>query len=396
MTSGVRYIKIVPLLFAAAAQAGEWSGNVGGELRLFPADPAHEGQRGNNLTFSIEPKYYHEWEALDQSVTLHSFLRIDLQDPERTHADFREFYWQKIAETWELRIGLRQVFWGVTESQHLVDIINQTDLIEDAYGEVKLGQPMINLALIDRWGTLDLFLLPGFRERTFPGTRGRLRPPIPVDTDDAEYESGAKEHHVDWAIRWSHSIGDWDLGLSHFSGTSREPRLETRFGGSNFLKLVPYYDQIDQTGLDVQLTKGPWLWKLEAIHRSGQAETYSALTAGFEYTFFGVFDTDADVGILAEYLYDSRNGDAPLPFENDLFLGTRIGFNDTQTTELLAGAIIDPDSGATAASIEISRRLGSSWRLSVEARAFSSFPESDPGYVFRNDDYLQVELAWHF
>jgi hypothetical protein len=391
-----RYPYLVFLIFCAAAQGGEWSGNIAGELRLFPFDPVHEEQHGDNLSLSLEPEYYHRWEERSQSLTFRPFLRLDQHDPERTHADIREFYWQKTAERWELRLGIRKVFWGVTESQHLVDVINQTDLVEDPDGEEKLGQPMLNLALIGNWGTLDLFLLPGFRERTFAGSRGRLRPPLPVDTDNPEYESGAGEYPLDWAARWSRSLGNWDVGLSHFSGTNREPRLKPRFSTSELLKLVPYYDQIDQTGLDVQLTKGSWLWKLEAIHRSGQGESFEALTAGFEYTIYGMFDTAADVGLLAEYLYDSRGDDAPLPFENDLFLGMRVGFNDTQTTELLAGAIVDPDSSATIASLELSRRLGSSWRLNIEARSFFGQPKSDPGFVFRSDDYLQIELAWYF
>jgi len=54
-------------------------------------------------------------------------------------------------------------FWGVTEFQHLVDIINQTDLVENIDTEDKLGQPMINLALINDWGTVDLFIMPYFR-----------------------------------------------------------------------------------------------------------------------------------------------------------------------------------------------------------------------------------------
>ncbi|MCC6697300.1 MAG: hypothetical protein IT365_16850 [Candidatus Hydrogenedentes bacterium] len=391
----LRY-SLLLVLFCAAAQGGEWSGNIAGELRLFPSEPLHGEQHAGNLSLSLDPEFHHEWEERGQSLVFNPFLRLDQHDPERTHADVRELYWQKVAERWELRLGIRTVFWGVTESQHLVDIINQTDLVENLDGEDKLGQPMMDLALIGEWGTLELFILPFFRERTFPGARGRLRAPLSVDTDDPEYESSAEDHHLDWALRWSRSVGDWDIGLSHFSGTGREPQLKLRLGGSDFLKLVPYYDQIQQTGLDVQLTKGPWLWKLEAIHRSGQAESFAAVTAGFEYTFTGVFGTAADVGILAEYLYDSRGDDAPLPFENDVFLGVRVGFNDTQTTELLAGAIVDPQSGATFASLELSRRLGSNWRLNVEARAFLHFPETDPAYSLRNDDYLQAELAWYF
>ena len=90
--------------------------------------------------------------------------------------------WLKVFDESELRVGLRKVFWGVTESQHLVDIINQTDLVESLDGEEKLGQPMINYALINDWGTLDLYLLPYFRERTFSGINGRLRSSLYVDT----------------------------------------------------------------------------------------------------------------------------------------------------------------------------------------------------------------------
>ncbi len=101
----------------------------------------------------------------------------------------RELSWQLVSRSWELRIGVRKVFWGVAESQQLVDIINQTDLVENVDGEDKLGQPMVNIALIRSWGTVDFFLLPWFRERTFPGQVGRLRFAQPVDTDNPAYES---------------------------------------------------------------------------------------------------------------------------------------------------------------------------------------------------------------
>ena len=95
-----------------------------------------------------------------------------MHDGERTHFDVRELYWETFGETWDLRIGIARVFWGVVETQHLVDIINQTDTVENSDGEDKLGQPMINLSLVRDWGTVDLFVLPGFRERTFRGVSG--------------------------------------------------------------------------------------------------------------------------------------------------------------------------------------------------------------------------------
>ena len=65
-----------------------------------------------------------EWRI--DSFTFQPFIRIDQQDEERSHFDIRELAWLHVGNDWELRTGIRKVFWGVNESQHLVDIINQT------------------------------------------------------------------------------------------------------------------------------------------------------------------------------------------------------------------------------------------------------------------------------
>lgn len=364
-------------------------------MRLFFEDPPDSQQAGETLSLSFQPEYQHKWDDGYQRFVFTPFARLDSRDDERTHFDIRELYWEKSAEQWDLRLGVRKVFWGVTESVHLVDIINQTDLVENPDGEDKLGQPMLSIAWVNDWGTLDFFVMPGFRERTFPGPKGRLRSQIPLDEDDAEYESNAEEWHVDAAIRWSHSAGDWDVALSHFYGTSREPRLIPEFGLLD-TKLIPYYDLIHQTGAELQYTRGGFLGKFELIHRSGQGKTFTSIATGFEYTFYAVRESALDIGLLAEYLYDSRNDDAPTPFESDIFMGTRFEFNDEQTTRLLMGVIVDPDSGTTAWRIEGSRRLGHSWTMNVEARAFNGVEKSDAGYDLHRDDYVQVELAWFF
>ena len=42
-----------------------------------------------------------------------------------------------ISGNWETRIGVSKVFWGVAESQHLVDTINQTDLAANPDGLIR-------------------------------------------------------------------------------------------------------------------------------------------------------------------------------------------------------------------------------------------------------------------
>ncbi|MFQ5572080.1 MAG: hypothetical protein ACE5G0_20580, partial [Rhodothermales bacterium] len=212
---------------ATAEGAGELSGFVAVDMRLFPNSPSFPEQSGNTVSPSglFQPEYRYEWNEANDRLTVIPFARLDFDDEERRHFDLRELNWLHVGPNWDLRIGVGKVFWGVTESRHLVDIINQTDLVEDPDGEDKLGQPMLKLALLRTWGTFDLFVLPRFRERTFPGPNGRLRAAIPVDTDRPVYESSLEEWHPDLAARWSHVLGDWDIGLAHFWGTSREPGL---------------------------------------------------------------------------------------------------------------------------------------------------------------------------
>lgn len=310
-------ILIINLTMVFKATADEWSGYVEVEGRLFSNSPLYPGQDCNSISLAAQPEYYHEWDG-GSSFAFVPFLRLDSTDSERTHFDIRELTFLWLYENIELRLGVRKLFWGVSETQHLVDIINQTDLVENPDTEDKLGQPMINLSLSEGWGTLDLFVLPYFRERTFPGRNGRLRTALVVDTDNARYESSAKEHHIDLAIRYSHTISDLDIGLYHFVGTGREPTLlETKDSEGN-VNLIPFYEQINQTGIDLSFVIGNWVWNLEAIHRSGQGESFFAWTGGVEYTFVNVAQTGVDLGILSEWLYDDRAEKATTPFENDV------------------------------------------------------------------------------
>jgi len=343
----------------------------------------------------LQPELYSSWHGGYESVTFKPYWRLDQNDPERTHFDLRELFWEKAERLWELRVGIRRVFWGVTESRHLVDIINQTDLVENPDGEEKLGQPMVNASLILRWGTIDLFALPGFRERTFPGAKGRLRIGPVIDVKNPLYESHHKERRIDWAARWTNTLGDWDLGLSHFTGTSRDPGVTPVTKGTEIF-FRPVYGVIDQTSIDVQATKGGWLLKGELISRGGQGDRFTALDAGFEYTLGNIQSSGIDIGLLTEYLYDDRARNAPGPFEDDIFLGVRLAFNDVQSTEMLAGVIRDRDTKDSFWQLEASRRLGDRMKLTVEGQIFGELSAQSPLYDLRRDDYLQADVSLFF
>ncbi len=409
MRSLMRTLKslIMPLLVLAAvifgastalSQGWDAGGSIGAEARIFSDDPAFAGQEdGVQTSIILEGDF--RWRSADRrhQFVLVPWARIDAVDDARSHADLREGFYRFVGDELTVEAGLIKVFWGVTESRHLVDIINQTDGVEDSDGEDKLGQPAIRLTRQTGWGRLETYLLPGFRERTFPGIEGRLRSPLVIDTDAPLYEHADEERHVDLATRWSHYLGDWDLGLAAFHGTSREPFFVPSTDG---LRLRPVYAIISQVSADVQLTRGAWLWKGEAIVREGQGDTFAAFTGGLEYTFYGVTASGADLGLLVEYHSDGRDNDPsvapPTAFDNDVFLGGRFAFNDMNDTSLLGGAIIDVENGSSAVLIEAERRLGTHIFVEIEGRFTVNVDPADALAVVRDDDAVTLRVTRHF
>ncbi|MDT7831488.1 hypothetical protein RQM59_03795 [Flavobacteriaceae bacterium S356] len=366
---------------------------VEGEYRYFYDDGLFNGQESHFPSIAFRPEYTVAWNKGYESINFTGFFRFD-RDDERTHWDIRELYYQKAKGNWELSVGLKKVYWGVTESNHLVDIINQTDQVESFDGEEKLGQPMVQFTYTtDSFGSFDFFYLPYHRKRTFAGRKGRLRFPVVIDKDDLAYESGAEQWRQDLAVRWSHFFGAFDLGVSHFYGNGREPL----FTFDNFGNINAFYPVINQTGIDLQITHNAYLWKLESIYRSANAQDFFALVAGLEYTFSNIDGNGLDIGFIGEYLYDDRDALSLNGLQNDLFFGSRIAFNDVKDTSILVGGITDLESSSTIFSIEASRRIWQSWKAEVEARIFSNIDAHE--FIlsnFQNDSFLRFSISKYF
>ncbi|SDE25209.1 hypothetical protein [Kordiimonas lacus] len=388
-------------LSSPAATAGEWdvSGSVGTELRTFFEKGTQPGQLD-----TFQPSLLLEGDVRWQSdnrqwdVVLVPYARLDGKDGQRTHADMREAYVRWTGDEWTVRAGLAKIFWGVTESRHLVDIINQSDSVEDIDDEDKLGQPMVEVSTIRDWGQLTAYVMPRFRKRTFAGADGRLRAPFLVENDLTRFDEGRDDDEdVDFALRYSHYFGDWDVGLSFFRGADREPRLV--FDGTRGL-LAPYYDDITQVGVDLQYTKEAWLWKFEGIVRDTPFQTFAAAVGGVEYTFYGVTDAGADLGVLVEFQYDGRSSDpllAPQTIaDNDIFIGTRLALNDAEDTDFLGGIVVDVEDGSMSGLVESSRRFGANWVGEIEGRFFMNTDADNLLYGFRRDSHVMLRLTRYF
>ncbi len=372
----------------------EFTMEVKNDYRYFFDPPAFPEPKHHYYSIAIEPEYYLEWKDGAHRLKFTGFGRYETHETRRSHGDIRELYWQWVKGNWELSVGAKKIFWGVTESVHLVDVINQTDVVESFDGEQKLGQPMIHFSYLTNFGTIDAYYMPWFRRRQFPGREGRLRFPILVDKEDAIFESDLERFHPDLAVRWFHTLGPFDVGLSHFYGTGREPFFQLGPDTNSFEIIYPINHQ---TGIELQAVTGAILWKFESFIRANDLqETVVAIAVGGEYTIGNIAQSGLDIGVLAEYLYDNRDELAVSSLDNDLFAGARFAFNDVQDTQILMGGIFDLARSTKLYSVEGSRRFGSTWKAEIEARIFSDVANEEFLAFFQQDSFLQLRISKFF
>ncbi|MEM9239340.1 MAG: hypothetical protein AAGB07_05115 [Pseudomonadota bacterium] len=361
---------------AVAAQDIEFDPELTLELSGFPEDPEFADQFkgfGGALIASGDVSWRNEERTLQ--VVFEPYLRYDFRDDERTYGDVRRGFVRYFGDGWDITVGADRVFWGVVESVNIVDVINQRDGLENPDLDEKLGQPMLRFSTQTGIGNFDLYYLPYFRERQFPGPDSRGRVPFPVNESAARFERSDEETAGDFALRYSNTFGNFDVGAAYFYGTSRQPRLDFNPVNGTF---EPFYQKQQQLGLDVQFTYDAWLLKLEAAAVEIGDDEFFAAVGGFEYTLFDLGGSGRDLGLIFEYIHDGRDQimSPATPFDDDIFLGTRLTWNDVQDTELLAGAIVDVDGGGSQFSVEFQRRIGEKNLLEVELRAVDA--DGDP------------------
>ena len=454
-------LMLVPVLlglFPAISTASSWESSFEPEFTWYPNDNEanHNAEADYNTNSSAAVTIGRSWSGSYHLFDLNVFAREDQHDEHRSKVDVREALLTLILNNIEFQMGAGRVFWGVTEVVHVVDVINQSDTVENIDGEDKLGQPMVAAKWYSPMGDFSVYILPTFRTRPFPADNARPQYPIAVYEEDTQFESGDRKKHQDYAFRWKHYLGPVDIGVSWFRGTAREPRLvpfyrsntsrATADGSSadtpncdinsgipeqppalvltlndtlallglatssdeqqqqveqeivEQVSLIPHYDQMEQLGLDLQYTVGPAAFKLEAAWREQLGSEFLIADLGFEYTFSSAFGSDADISFITEYLYDDRGQDPRFTatFDDDVFIGSRIGLNDAADTQMLGGVGVDRNHGSLTYSLEATRRLTDSSLLSLEARFIEEAGEDDPIKLFENEDSVKVSVSFFY
>jgi hypothetical protein len=182
-------------------------------------------------------------------------------------------------------------------------------------------------------------------------------------------------------VRYKHIIDNIDLGLSYFSGVSREHQLIP-----NGNKFNIYYPDLAQTGLDIQLTTENALYKLEYANKSYTNDKKYAAVVGIEYMFI------ADIAIngLIEYL----KSDELSVYQNDIMLGLRFDFEDEFGTEGLIGLIYDNEYSSKILTFSGSRRINNNSKIETNLAIYNA---DDKDTLLKNvDNSLTLTYLYYF
>lgn len=325
----------------------------------------------------------------EQSFSGRIFVNWDTEDNQRRYIDVREasFYYQH--EKLRFGLGVDTFFWGVAESINLVNVLNQSDVMESIDGKVKLGQPFLSLNQRYDDGDFSVYFLPIFREQNFP-----LRPNygLPI-AEQPLYEDGRRRGGI--AMRRLFYFDQGEFALSYFAGTRRSPLLVQ--SQLNPQELTPYYVQTQNAMLDGVYLFENFTLKLELKVGDEQNSNFTAFNFGVEYPIYDLFEGIEEITLISEFLFDDRDAQGENHGQNDLFIGTKFDFGHSYSSRVRVLYSYDFDFKSQYAEVNYEYRINDYFRLKSKFIKVLSAPVEDTRlYALKDEQYLKLDLHYAF
>ncbi|MGD8122880.1 hypothetical protein [Vibrio sp. TRT 2004] len=390
----MKFWKIFALncLVIPMSQAAEIEGSIEYQFQHFISAPSYSSQENsaeNSVRVQLDLSEHWGDISLDSEI----LVQVNIPDSDRNYADIQKLVISKNLDTGVALIGIDQVYWSVTETRSLTNIVNQVDARNSIYEDEYLGQPLVGFRKFGEAYAAEVYWLPLSRERYFPSPESRLRLATIV-SNDANFESSKEKHHQDWAARYLHYLGDSEVAISYFQGTQRRPIMEPEVAHNGII-LTPFYPLLKQWGFTGLHVTENTIYKIEAVHRSTDLDSYVSGDIGIENNT-PIPYTEADVDFFVEYLWDERADKANTPYQNDLSLSTRLNLNDMQSSEVRFSWVKDLTESTSLYRLQFNRRLFDSLSIDLDATWIDGEYPTDPLRSMKNDDYIRLSVAYSF
>jgi len=329
----------------------------------------------------------------------------------RTFARVDELYLKYDFENDAIKAGKSIEFWGALEVRNIVDAFNPIDLRNDFYAKDKLGVYNITYSHYTQSGELSLIAKLYEQEQTMAETPYVYNFFPSFVTYDGTLESEDSKYRPSIYLKYSASTETeyaLDYAFIYENGYDSQ-RYFTSDGaltgsGVNFMQNAYIVNKLmTYNTLVVDST----LYKLEALYAKVDGDErvgdYSHIAIGVEHTIENIYKS-AGLGLIAEYYRydtyeDDKYDDLKLfeTMQNDLFVGARYSFNNSNDSSFIGGGIFDLEYDEQSYYLKFESRAMDALKLSIEYDLIIPSTKFLTSYaLLEKHERLAFNVAYHF
>ncbi len=345
-----------------------------------------------------------------QTEQLNSYLNIN-----------EMLYKYKLGQ-FDIKVGYQIFNWSDLESFHPADIVNARFIDSDIEVIKKKGALAATLNFYSDYGVFKLYVLPRVESNFLPSSNSRVlggtRPGkskivkkdeitndrtlfqygggYELSADDFEIKLNALYHvntsqvifgYEQYSVVGTNVVPSGDLASYNFTA------LDLTASGTLFLDVHTFKFEFLHHSPDDQETQ------LLTTNGLSSKEDESILALGYEYTY--THATGKESMLFIEY-QKALAGDENLNerrsiFQNDVFLGYRLSFNDVLGSELFAGLFYDLSRSEYLYLANFQKRINDYWKYKIGYRGYHIGESDDLGLkILENDDEFYLTLTRYF
>lgn len=414
-----------------------YRGYVGLNSTFYTNIPSDKNQNSFTALQRVELDYKKE------NLQLHSTLYAQeayydfaesAKETGRSFARVDELFLKYELENSSFKMGKSIEFWGALELYNATDVFNTADFRNDMMqSDNKLGSYNINYSYYTDNGTFSI-ILKLYEESEAMAKYAYPYYFLPKEQYIADMNK-TFNFRYDSELLSEHSVGKPSLYIKYNASTDFSLDYafvyERGYDSQRYIQItlpktpsgdIPFNStiyQVDKFLTFNTLAVENTLYKFEGLYAhvldKVNVSDYTQLSFGVEHTLTNFSESDSDLGLITEYYYyktlesGAKNSDANLSngyysdltlfqnYQNDLFLGVRITFNDEGDATFIGGVVLDTQYKEQLYTAEYERRLFEVMKLKLSYQNFQpSTTTLTPFARIGKHQKMSFDVSYHF
>ena len=313
---------------------------------------------------------------------------------EDTWINFHELYlYQDFNRTpITVSLGFQQKALGFLEAEQPNSLFNPKSYLDGLFLPKSIGRFAASVKYLgENWvGHIDF--MPFRQNENWAEDKGRYRRGGFV-VEDSEYETDNSLQ-----IRWDYFGEATELSVFYWDGVSPQAIVEIDQRGPLFA--VDKHPRIQQLGFSSQTIKGSLALKTDAYVRRVNDESIVNFSLGISWYNYNVFSSKKDATVYLESYFlenlDNESAQLPSSFDNEIFLGTKIDFNDGKSSNINVGFLLDTQKKSSSFFTHFDTTLKPQWRLTAGVEVYNPDDDDQSLFGFTDDSRIFISNYWYF